>query len=57
MNFNESMRNERKIVEKNKGVPTEVPMSQLSAILEHQTWHKNMLLHSTFTIWSVMKII
>ena len=39
MHINENIRNERKIVDKSRGVLTKLPISQLLTIVEYQNWY------------------
>ena len=39
MNINEKIRNERKLVEKLRGIPTKLPLHQLLTILSYKIWY------------------
>ena len=39
MNYNENIRNMRKLVEKLRGIPTKLPLHQLLTILYYKIWY------------------
>ena len=57
MNINENFKNERKILEKLKGIRTKLPMACLSCVLVYIIDAKSMLRHCTVSLMSDMKKI
>ena len=55
--INENFKNERKIVEKLRGIPTKLPISHLLCVQGIKLGTKSILGHCTFTLWSDRKNI